>query len=105
MILRGWSGRGIIGAGVGIGLGRTGLGWVGGGAEVAELADAPDSKSGALAGVRVRLPPSAPDFFYGIILGGGFFWNRRVAQLAERCLDMAEVTGSNPVAPTVLEFR
>jgi hypothetical protein len=28
-------------------------------AEVAELADAPDSKSGSLRGVRVRFPPSA----------------------------------------------
>lgn len=28
-------------------------------AEVAELADAPDSKSGARKGMRVRLPPSA----------------------------------------------
>src|SRR6266545_3979391 len=30
-------------------------------AEVAELADAPDSKSGARKGVWVRFPPSAPD--------------------------------------------
>src|SRR3954470_15127294 len=29
-------------------------------AEVAELADAPDSKSGSLRGVWVRFPPSAP---------------------------------------------
>ena len=67
-------------------------------AEVAELADAPDSKSGALAGVRVRLPPSAP-------AGGDDFLRRRVAQLAERCLDMAEVTGSNPVAPTTFRKK
>src|SRR5437773_9422754 len=30
-------------------------------AEVAELVDAPDSKSGSLRGVWVRFPPSAPD--------------------------------------------
>jgi hypothetical protein len=30
------------------------------GAEVAELADAPDSGSGALTGVRVQIPASAP---------------------------------------------
>ena len=33
------------------------------GAEVAELADAPDSKSGARKAMRVRLPPSAPFHF------------------------------------------
>ena len=67
MILRGT-------VGTGYNWGRDWIGVGGSGAEVAELADAPDSKSGALAGVRVRLPPSAPDFFYGIILGGGFFF-------------------------------
>src|SRR6478735_9155505 len=46
-------------------------------AEVAELADAPDSKSGSLRGVWVRFPPSAPEahprrsyFFFGFAHGG-----------------------------------
>ena len=43
------------------------LGYNFGQAEVAELVDAPDSKSGAGNGMRVRVPPSAP--------------RRRVAQL------------------------
>jgi len=35
-------------------------------------------------------------------IGGGYNYvrNRRVAQLAERCLDTAEVWGSSPHAPT-----
>ncbi len=36
-------------------------------AEVAELADAPDSGSGALRGVRVQIPASAPRFCEGIV--------------------------------------
>src|SRR3954465_11486428 len=50
-------------------------------AEVAELADAPDSKSGSLRGVWVRFPPSAPppggrrgspdgSFFFDLSQGG-----------------------------------
>ena len=69
--------------------------------------------TGRRTGLKIRRPcgreGSTPSF--GTIEGigdngGGLDINncRRVAQLAERCLDMAEVTGSNPVAPTEFKF-
>jgi hypothetical protein len=38
-------------------------------AEVAELVDAPDSKSGSLRGVWVRFPPSASERLYAFCVG------------------------------------
>ena len=58
--------------------------------------------TGRRTGFKIRRPcgreGSTPSF--GTKQDGDDFLRRRVAQLAERCLDMAEVTGSNPVAPT-----